>query len=170
MARSRKKLGEILVGWGMVKPEQVEAASAKARASGKRLGEALVEAGVVKEEQVAKALANQFGMEYVDLSNEGVAKQIDPKLIAEDLIKKHLILPLARSNGKLQIIVHDPMDLELQDMLRFRLNVEIERRLASRSQIKHFIENKLGGEKKQQSSLVGPNDSLVTESIDRSVD
>jgi type IV pilus assembly protein PilB len=168
MARSRKKLGEILVGWGMVKPEQVEAATAKARASGKRLGEALVEAGVVKEEQVAKALANQFGMEYVDLGNEAVAKQIDPKLISEELIKKHLILPLAKSNGKLQIIVHDPMDLELQDMLRFRLNVEIERRLASRGQIKHFIENKLNAAKPV--GMVGAGESLVSESIDRTID
>jgi len=174
MARSRKKLGDILVGWGMVKQEQVETAAKAAKTSGKRLGEALVEAGYVKEDQVAKALANQFGMEYVDLSSDAVIKQIDTKLVAEDLIKKHLILPLAKSNGKLQVIIHDPMDLELQDMLRFRLNVDVEPRLSSRSQIKDFIDNKMG---KPQSAGGGsltkevkPGESLVTESIDRTID
>ncbi|MBC7771083.1 MAG: Flp pilus assembly complex ATPase component TadA, partial [Pyrinomonadaceae bacterium] len=182
MARSRKKLGDILIGWGMVKPEQVETAAKAAKTSGKRLGEALVEAGYVKEDQVAKALANQFGMEYVDLSSEAVIKQIDSKLISEDLIKKHLILPLAKANGKLQIIIHDPMDLELQDMLRFRLNVDVDPRLSSRAQIKDFIENKLGkqgaggsggvggGQKSLIAKEVKPGESLITESIDRTID
>ncbi len=166
MARSRKKLGDILIGWGMAKPDQVEAATKAAKAAGKRLGEALVEGGYVKEDQVAKALANQFNMEYVDLSSDGVAKQIDTKLIPEEMIKKHLVLPMAKTNGKLQLVIHDPMDLELQDMLRFRLNVEIEPRLSSRSQIKAFIENKLT----VQPKMVAAGESLVTESIDRTID
>ncbi|MGE3107796.1 MAG: GspE/PulE family protein [Phycisphaerales bacterium] len=172
MARSRKKLGDILVGWGMVKQEQVETASKAAKASGKRLGEALVEAGFVKEDQVAKALANQFGMEYMDLASDSVVKQIDPKLMSEDLIKKHLVLPLARTNGKLQVIIHDPMDLELQDMLRFRLNVDVDPRLASRSQIKDFIDTKLGKPSGAPSLTreVKPGESLITESIDRTID
>jgi len=169
MARSRKKLGEILVGWGVVTPAQVEAAAKTAAASGKRLGEALIEAGV-GEDQVAKALANQFGMEYVDLHSDAVASRIDPKLIPEDLIKKHLILPLSKNNGRLQLIIHDPMDLELQDMLRFRLNVEIEPRLAGRSAIKRFIDTKMGGQGGSFVKMVEAGQSLVTESIDRSVD
>lgn len=156
----------------MVKQEQVETASKAAKTSGKRLGEALVEAGYVKEDQVAKALANQFGMEYMDLASEAVIKQIDPKLMSEDLIKKHLVLPLAKTNGKLQVIIHDPMDLELQDMLRFRLNVDVDPRLSSRSQIKDYIDNKLGKPTGSQSLTkeVKPGESLVTESIDRTID
>src|SRR4051812_40893179 len=119
MARSRKKIGEILSGWGVVNSAQLDKAMQVAKGSNKRIGEVLVELGFASEDQVAKALANQFNMEYVDLTADGVASRIDAKLIPEDLIKKHLILPLARSNGKLQLIIHDPMDLELQDMLRF---------------------------------------------------
>ena len=67
MARSRKKLGDILVGWGVISAAQSEQATNVAKGSGKRLGDVLVELSFAKEEQVAKALANQFGMEYVDL-------------------------------------------------------------------------------------------------------
>jgi type IV pilus assembly protein PilB len=165
MARSRRKLGDILVGWGILTPEQTEQAAKVAKGGGKRLGDTIVELGFAKEDQVAKALANQFGMEFVDLGAGGASKQIDLKLIPEELVKKHLILPLAKTNGKLSLIIHDPMDLELLDMLRFRLNVEIEPRLAARSQIKRFIEGSAPTTK-----LVGPGESLITESIDRSVD
>ena len=165
MARSRKKLGDILVGWGVVTAAQVETAMKAAAGSGKRLGEALIESGVTTEDQVAKALANQFGMEYVDVSSEAVSQRIDAKLIPEELIKKHLILPLAKSNGRLQLIIHDPMDLELQDMLRFRLNVEIDPRLSGRSAIKRYIETKMGAVK-----MVEAGASLVSESIDRTID
>jgi len=171
MARSRKKIGEILVGMGVVTQRQVEDVLIKSKSSGKRIGEALVEAGLVTEEQVAKALANQFGMEYVDLAATGVASQIDPKLIPEELLKKHLILPLSKAGGRLQLVVHDPMDLELMDMLRFRLNVEIEPRLAARGQIKSFID-RMGqpGPGQNLPRMVAANESLVTESIDRTID
>ena len=165
MARSRKKLGEILVGWGVVTPEQVEQVSTKVRGSGKRLGDALIEAGMASEEQVTKALANQFGMEYVDLGANGVASQVNAKLIPDELIKKHMILPLNKNGGRLQLIIHDPLNLELLDMLRFRLNVEVEPRLSGRSQIKKFIDTKLNGTR-----MVEAGQSLVTESIDKSVD
>ncbi|HRQ73003.1 MAG TPA: ATPase, T2SS/T4P/T4SS family [Phycisphaerales bacterium] len=171
MARSRKKLGEILVGWGVTSPEQVDQAVGVARGAGKRLGETMVELGFAKEEQVAKALANQFGMEFVDLAANGVGDKIDMKLVPDDLVRKHLILPLGKSNGRLQLVIHDPMDLELLDMLRFRLNVEVEPRLASRSQIRRFIEGASGGAPK--ASLTAepkPGESLVTDSIDRTID
>jgi type IV pilus assembly protein PilB len=177
MARSRKKLGEILVGYGVITPKQLEEAKAKA-SGGKRTGEALIEAGFVKEEQVAKALAEQHGMEYVDLAAAGAAAQIDGKLIPDELIKKHLILPMSKSGGRLKLVMHDPTDLELQDLLRFRLNVEIDPRLAAKGQIKWFIENKLGAQgggggsaaNGQPVRMVGAGESLVSASIDKSID
>ncbi|MFO0491712.1 MAG: hypothetical protein ACK51T_04690, partial [bacterium] len=60
MARSRKKLGEILIGWGTINAGQVDNAVAKAKTSGKRIGDTLVELGFATEEMIAKALANQF--------------------------------------------------------------------------------------------------------------
>jgi type IV pilus assembly protein PilB len=168
MARSRKKLGEIFISWGIASQDQIDKASAQAKATGKRLGEVLVETNVATEDQVAKALANQFGVEYVDLATPEVSSRIDPKLIPEEIIKKHLVLPLSKAGGRLQLIVHDPMDLELQDMLRFRFGVEIEPRLSSRGAIKRFIETKLSGGGGPKA--VNPKESLLTDSIDKTID
>ncbi|MBY0309355.1 MAG: GspE/PulE family protein, partial [Phycisphaerales bacterium] len=67
--------------------------------------------------------------------------------------------------GRLTLIIYDPLNLELQDMLRFRLKSEIETRLASRSAIKGFIDGKLGKPKE-----VAAGQSLVTDSIDKTID
>ncbi len=172
MARSRKKLGEILAEWG-VPADKINKVSESTRGTGKRLGDALIESGVATEEQVAKGLATQFNIAYVDLASNGVANQVNPKLIPEDLIKKHMILPLSKAGGRLQLIIHDPMDLELLDMLRFRLNVEVDPRLSSRSAIKKFIDasmGKGGNGAAAADKKTDPTKSLVTESIDKSVD
>ncbi len=165
MARSKRKLGEILVKMGVAKPDQVEQGYKLARGSGKRLGEAMVEAGLVKEDHVAMALSHQYGLDFIDLSKPEWAEKVDAKLLPEDLIRKHQILPLAKTNGRLQLLVSDPMDLELLDMLRFRLNTEIEPKLATRARIKSYIDARL-----TQPKMVAATESLVTESIDQTID
>jgi len=174
MARSRKKLGEILVGWGVITTDQADKAAQLAKGSGKRLGESIVEAGFAKDDQVAKALASQFGYEYVDLAANGVAEKINLKLIPDDLVKKHMILPMSLAGKRLQVIIHDPLDLELMDMLRFRLNVEVDPRIAGKSQIKKFLEGASSGMgrkfEKGESLVTSSIDSSVDKSVDKSVD
>jgi len=139
MARRRKKLGDILVSWGLVKPEDLEAALEYARKNQKKLGEALVELQLVSEEDVTKALATQFDMEYVDLDKNAIPASA-LRLIPAEIIKRHKVLPVSQENGRLKVVIHDPLDLETQDLLRFRLNVELETALAPKSKIERFIE------------------------------
>ena len=124
-----------------------------------------VEAGFVTDEDLAKALAKQFGMPYVDLTDERIVSRIDPKILPEDLVRKHQVLPIGKANGRLRLIVHDPMDIELLDMLRFRLNTDVEPLLAPRSRIVAFIDKAL-----TSSDQSAPKESLITESIDRTID
>lgn len=171
MARSRKKLGEILVRNGACTSVQIDKGLKLAQGAGKRIGEALIEADFVKEKDVAKALAEQFGMDYVDLSsNEGVSS-VQPDLIPEELIKKHFILPQSKSGNRMSLIIHDPVNIELMDMLRFRLNVEIDPKLSTKSDIKVFIENHFrAGGSIVDSKEISADESLVTDSIDKSID
>ncbi len=165
MARKRKKLGEILLEWGTINDQQVEQAIGVASGSGKRIGESLIETGLCKEEDVAKALAAQFDMEYINLDQDDAKKKVDISLIPEDLVKKHLVLPLGSSNGRLKLVIHDPMDLELLDLLRFRLNRELDTAIASKSAIKLFIDGATG-----KTGGMFSDESLVTESVDVTVD
>jgi type IV pilus assembly protein PilB len=139
MARRRKKLGEILTSWELLTPNALADAIAYASEHGKRIGEALVELELVSEEDVSKALATQFDLEYVDL-DKNVVVPAALELVPQELITRHTILPMAKNGERLKVIIHDPLDLELLDMLRFRLNMEIDTALAPRGKIQRFID------------------------------
>ena len=177
MARSRKKLGQILVAQGAINAEQADQGIKHAQQTGKRVGEALIDLGVIDEMQVVKALAAQYGMKYVDLSNEKIRKLIDDSALDKSVMKKNLVIPLGKSGGKMRMAIHDPMDLEMLDNLRFRLNMDIEPMLATKSQIKGYLEGEAagggiaaGGSPTEPAQPTDQQTSLVTDSIDRSID
>ena len=72
MARKRKKLGDVLLSWGVLDDKRLKEAMKHADTNHRRLGEALIEMGLVDEEQVTKAMATQFDLEYVDLDQHVV--------------------------------------------------------------------------------------------------
>jgi type IV pilus assembly protein PilB len=152
----RQKIGELLVGWGTVPQAKVDEAIAAARGRGMRLGEALVEAGACKDEDIAKALATQFGVDFVNLDRLEDMNRVDKSRMAEDLIRKYLVLPLT-GNGKLRLVIHDPMDLDTLELLRFRVGDFEQAGIASKRQIQAFITGEKADAPRQ----------LVTDSIDR---
>ena len=165
MARKvRQKLGEILVAQGAATQAQVEEAATAAKARRMRLGEALVDASVCQFEQVAKALAEQFGVPYIDLQRpEDIAKIDIAKLDAT--FKKTLVLPMV-GPGRLRLVIHDPMDLDGLEMLRFRIGDFEQGGIASKRSIEGFIKGGgSGGAAKR-----GPDQQLMSSSMDKSVD
>lgn len=138
MAKQRKHLGEILYRNKLVDKDGLVKALKKAKAENKRLGEALVSLGMLTEDQVMQALAQQFGMEFVDLDKVQISAST-MKLIPDELVKKHFVLPLGKEDGRLKIIISDPLDLDMLDLLRFRLNAELECCLASPTKIRTHI-------------------------------
>jgi len=143
MAKKRRRLGEILVEWGVITANGVEEALVRARRDGIRIGEALTALGLADEEDVAKALATQYDMEYVDLERQVVVPSMLHE-VPEDIIRRHLVLPIGKQGNRLKVIITDPLDLETMDMLRFRLNSEIECVLASKTRLRAFIERYVG--------------------------
>ncbi len=142
MTKHRRHLGEILYKAGIVKKEALIGAIKTGKASNKRLGQVLLDQGLIDEETLTKALAKQFGLKYVDLGQVTIPAEAT-KIVPEDLIRRHNILPLSVANGRLKLVVGDPMDLDMMDSVRLRLNTELECYLASPKKIKAYIEDSL---------------------------
>src|ERR1700742_3046900 len=139
MAKSQKKLGEILVEWGTLKPAEVEKALNYAKSKGLRIGEALIDMKLATEAQVYKALAQQHGMEYIDLEKSSIPPNA-VNLIPDELMRKYLIVPLGKEGNRLRMAIHDPLDFEMLEILRFRLNIEPRPVLAHKTRIKQLID------------------------------
>jgi type IV pilus assembly protein PilB len=119
------------------------------KASNKRLGQILLELGLVDEDTLSKAIAKQFGLEYVNLGKISISSD-GLKLIPEDIIKRHNVLPLGMNNGRLKLIISDPLDLDMMDAIRFRLNTELDCCVANPSKIRSFIQESLDKAKKER--------------------
>jgi len=139
MAKTRKKLGEILLDWGVITEKALTEALQYGMEHHKRIGEALLELQSCGEDDVAKALALQFGLEYVDLDKQPVNRD-SLDLIPSKLIEELRILPMGEDGSRLKVLITDPLDLEALDLLRFRLNREVVPSLAALGKVKRFID------------------------------
>ena len=140
MAKQRKRLGEILYKAGLVEKQPLIDAIKASKKNNKRLGQILLELGLIDEENLSKAIAKQFGLEYVKLDTI----QIPPdaaKSIPQEVMKRHNVLPLGMNNGKFKVIISDPLDLEAMDAVRFRLNAELEYCIAEPTKIRSYLED-----------------------------
>ncbi len=182
MARQQKKLGEILVDLGILQAKEIDRALAHAKSKNLRIGEALVDLKLSTEANVYKALAAQHGMEYVDLDKQSVPTS-GVNLIPDDLMRKYLILPMGMENGKLKVAIHDPLDLEMLDILRFRLNKDMKTVLAPKGRIKGIIDDLFATTSSNtidktmdktidrlRDSLDNSLDKSLDKSLDRSID
>jgi type IV pilus assembly protein PilB len=142
MVKERRHLGEILFKAGLVEKQALINAIKTAKSSNKRLGQVLLELGLISEEILAKAIAKQFGYPYVDLDQVTVPPDA-AKIVPEDLIKRHNILPLSVNNGRLKLVIGDPTDLDMMDSIRLRLNKELDYCIANPKKIRAYIEDSL---------------------------
>jgi len=150
MTSTRRHLGEILYKAGVVDKQAIVDSIKTAKSTGKRLGQVLLDKKLIDEETLTKALAKQFGLKYVNLDQAAVPAGY-ANLIPQDLIKRHNIIPLRLENGKLQLIIGDPLDLDMMDAVRLRTNAELECHLASASRIRAYLDQTADHESQQQS-------------------
>jgi type IV pilus assembly protein PilB len=174
MAKQQKKLGEILIEWGIISTREVAKAIEHAKAKNLRIGEALVDLKLCSETNVYKALAQQHNMEYIDLDKSSVPPNA-VNLIPDDLMHKFLILPLGMESGKLRVAIHDPLDFEMLEVLRFRLNKDLRTVLAPKGRIKTVLDELFNTsatntiDKTMDRTIDRLRDSL-DKSLDRSMD
>ncbi len=174
MAKQQKKLGEILIEWGIISTREVAKAIEHAKAKNLRIGEALVDLKLCSETNVYKALAQQHNMEYIDLDKSSVPPNA-VNLIPDDLMHKFLVLPLGMESGKLRVAIHDPLDFEMLEVLRFRLNKDLRTVLAPKGRIKTVLDELFNTsatntiDKTMDRTIDRLRDSL-DKSLDRSMD
>ncbi|WP_443627116.1 glycosyl transferase family protein [Burkholderia catarinensis] len=117
LGKVRLKIGEILVGWGVVTLEQLHASLEKQLTCGKRLGELLIEGSVVSTESLADAIAEQADLPRVSLGNVAVGHFADS--LAFELQYAYRAVPFSTADdGTLNVAVGRPLTQDEQDVVR----------------------------------------------------
>lgn len=120
-----RRIGEMLAEKGCLTELQLEEALEVQKSQGGRIGEILVKKGYVTSDILHETLAEQFGMEYVDLATADIPKEaVD--MVSETFARENVIFPLRFDEGKLVVATANPLDLAALDSLRFMVNIPIE--------------------------------------------
>src|SRR5882762_3076767 len=90
-----------------------------------------------------KAKAEQHSMPFVELREIEIPPSVI-ELVPESLARENVVMPLAQEGGSIKVIMHDPMDFETIDKLRFVLNRDIEVALAPKEAIVEAINRYYG--------------------------
>jgi general secretion pathway protein E/type IV pilus assembly protein PilB len=118
-------------------------AEAQAADPAKPIHEILIEKGFAKEDKVLAALADEFGMDLVDLTQIEVESDT-LKAMPLKLVHRRSIMPLSRENGTLKVAVGNPFDVYALDELQTLTGMHIEPVLASPKEIARLIKHHFG--------------------------
>jgi type IV pilus assembly protein PilB len=143
MAKARNDFTDILVKKKLISPDQVEEAANMAASTGLRLQDALAKLNYVPLIESSRAMAEQGGFEFIDLTAAEIPKAVT-ELVPESVARENVVLPLALEGNMMKIAMSDPTNIEVLDKLRFVLNRDIQPVLAPQEQIQEAINRNYG--------------------------
>ncbi len=130
---------DTLQGVGKVTYEQARQAREAADAEGLSVVQALAKLGAATEQEVLKILANQFGMEVVDLRQMDIPQEVVDMMPGE-IARRYTVVPVSEKEGTLTVAIADPLDMETLDSLRYVLKANVDAVIAPRKDIKNAID------------------------------
>jgi type IV pilus assembly protein PilB len=133
--RSVRRIGEVIVTLGFAEAEVVEAAVTMAQERGEPTGKVLLDTGVLSADQLAHAVAERFGLEYVDLSifkaDMGAANLVSPAAA-----RRYAAVPVAYLDERtILLAMADPTNILAVDDIAMMTGLEVHRAVTSREDI-----------------------------------
>ena len=141
-------MGDLLVEAGIVTQDQLTQALnvQKTEKKGQRLGVVLMDLGFTDEKHIMKALCSQLKLQPIDLSNVRISEEIT-KLTEEAVLRKHRLIPFQfheKNPNVIKVAMSDPLDIRAMDDISIITGLQIERYVATPSDIAAAIDRYYG--------------------------
>ncbi len=148
---------ELLTEYGMIDQTQIDEAWEKVSKSNGSMDvlDALKELKYVDEFELTAMLAQQYGMESLDLSGYTIPKEVLDSVEAS-VVTQYNIIPVMKHDDVLTVAMSDPTDMETIDVLRYLLGCDVEAVVSAQSQIDKVIDQ-------NYKDLVSSVDSFIEE-------
>jgi len=145
MAKNSEYTLELLLESGMLTQEQIDQGWQKVADSGGKLDilDALKELKFLDEKELLQILAQQYGLETIELMDYQIPPEVVEAMTPE-LVKEYKVVPVMKHENTVTVAISDPSDLETIDALRFRLKCDIEAVVASKEEISKLIDHYYG--------------------------
>ncbi|MGH2819474.1 MAG: type II secretion system ATPase GspE [Actinomycetota bacterium] len=132
--RQAGQLEELLLARGLVTTEQLEEARRVAAEQRRSLGRVLIELGHLTEAGLVAVLAQQLGLEFIDLADA----QLDPSAVAlvpEGVARKHNVIPVAFDGDRMMLAMADPANVLAVDDVRALTKKDVKTLVATKTDV-----------------------------------
>ncbi|MGH7828750.1 MAG: GspE/PulE family protein, partial [Candidatus Binatia bacterium] len=135
-AQSAKKkgVGRLAVEAGLITDKQLASAIHEQEKTGKLLPELLQELYGLEGETIRHLLAEDAGIERVDLNRAGIEQEALKKVPSQFALQ-HKLIPISLSGNRMTVAMANPFELATLDQLQFMTRLYIDARYAPESKI-----------------------------------
>ena len=150
-----RRLGQILVDLGYLTEDQLwDVLEQQKQSPGEVIGRVAVRLGLVNDSQVSEALAEQWGMQVVNLPETNVpAKVLD--LVPETMASLYKIMPIAMKDNVLTVAMADPQNIAALDDLRNFLGYEVRGAVSNEMHVQQAIERYYADKQESIEDVIG---------------
>src|SRR6478735_2267364 len=149
-----RRIGQIFVDMGFISDEQLEMLlEEQQQRPGTLLGKIALELNMLNEEQVIQALAEQMGMQVVELGDTIIPHEVI-NIMTESMAQLYRAIPIHFEGNRLTVATCDPQNITIQDELRSMLGHEIKVVIAGETDIKKTLEKYYDAEKETVDRII----------------
>ena len=109
MAKSGKRIGEILIEKGFITEAQLHDALLEQKVSDKFLGMILIDRGLITDHDLLEALSEQFNMPLVDIKEQHIDMELARKF-STSLILDHKFFPIREDDYSVTVAIINPLN------------------------------------------------------------
>jgi general secretion pathway protein E len=169
-----RKLGEILVGRGLVSEADLVRVLESERHKGQYLGTLLVHQGLITEEDLLEALSEQLGLPYWRKLEEAGIEHIPVAKVPIAFYRQQKIFPIACTDTGIKVAISDPLNLQPLDDLAVFLGAPVEPVLSSERElmaaINRFFDRETGSTEQVMQDIEGEDLGAIANEIEETDD
>ena len=151
-----RTLGRILIKMGLLTRDKVHKALVLQKKNGGKLGQVFIEQGFIKPAELRIALAAQRGMEFVDIKDLEISKEIQER-VPSQMARTYEIIPVEydKSRNQLTVAMKSPDNFRAMDDLSTLMGYKVVAKVADEMVVKDLLDKYYTEEDESMSELIG---------------
>lgn len=150
-----RRLGQILVDLGYLTEDQLwDVLEQQKQSPGEVIGRVALRMGLVNEAQISEALAEQWGMQVVNLPETNVPAKV-LELVPETMASLYKIMPIALKDNVLTVAMADPQNIAALDDLRNFLGYDVRGAVSNELHVQQAIERYYADKEESIEDVIG---------------
>lgn len=162
---TQDKVIKLLVAEGLASAEKVKAATEEAERAKQPLIAYLTSKGIINNEMVAHATANVLGVQYVDLKNVQMDREVLLNL-PQDVATRSMMVPVGDLNGQLVVAMIDVTNVQATDYLATLTGRPIKAVMSSEEGIRQVLSQYVGDFSSVKQAVKSTNAEIAAQQSD----